>query len=404
MAQSLHLPGGRADEAVPLYRDLVARDPDNLSFAIDLGRAQRAVAAYGEAIETYRTVLARLPREAVVLNNIGNCQLALGQTGAAIATLRQAIDANPDFLDAHYNLGLALLTAGQMREGWHEYRWRLRMPGHLVDGKPLDEWDGTPMPEKVLFVRPEQGLGDTIQFARYLPLIAPRARVVLGVPRPLNRLMLDLPGVERVITEGDPRPAFDAECVMMSLPRLLGAYGAEDAGPVPYLRADPTAVALWRSRLAPLPGPKIGLVWAGSPTFGAVNRADRRRSLPLAALAPLHGATFISLQKGPAAAQAHHPPEGMALIDWTDELRDFADTAALIEALDLVISVDTAVAHLTGALGKPIWMLNRTDTDWRWGVSGETTPWYSHHADLSGRLPKATGPCRSRPSPPRPAY
>ncbi len=373
LAWALYL-GGRADEAVPLYRDLVARDPGNLSLAIDLGRAQRAIAAYAEAIETYRTVLTHLPREATVLNNIGNCQLALGQTTAAIASLRRAVETNPEFLDAHYNLGLALLSAGQMREAWHEYRFRLQMPGHLVDGKPLEEWDGSPMPGKVLFVRPEQGLGDTIQFCRYLPLIAPRVRVVVGVPRPLHQLMRQLPWVERVITEGDPRPSYDAECVMMSLPRLLAAYGAEDASPVPYLRADPAAVAIWRSRLAPLPGPKIGLVWAGSPTFGAINLADRRRSLPLSALAPLRGATFVSLQKGAASVQ--RPPEGMALIDWTEELHDFADTAALITALDLVVCVDTAVAHLAGALGRPVWILNRTDTDWRWGVSGETTPWY----------------------------
>lgn len=375
LARALYL-GGRANEAMTLYRDLVAREPENLSHAVDLGRAQRAVGAYSEAIETYRRVLVHLPREAVVLNNIGNCQLALGQTNVAIASLRQALEANPEFIDAHYNLGLALLTAGQMREGWNEYRWRLRMPGHLVDGGPLVEWDGAPMRGKVLFVRPEQGLGDTIQFCRYLPLIAPRAQVVLGVPRPLHRLMMQLPGVARVITEGDPRPTYDAECVLMSLPRLLGAHGAADAGPVPYLRADPASVALWRSRLDPLPGPKIGLVWAGSPGVGAVNTADRRRSLPLTAFAPLRGATFISLQKGPAAIQAKQPPEGMVLIDWSEELRDFTDTAALITALDLVISVDTAVAHLAGALGRPIWMLNRTDTDWRWGVSGETTPWY----------------------------
>jgi tetratricopeptide (TPR) repeat protein len=369
LAQSLYL-SGRAAEAVELYRDLLAREPDNLSYAIDLGRAQRAIGAYAEALKIYLRVLETLPREAVVLNNIGNCLLALGQTDAAIASLRRATEAKPDFIDPHHNLGLALLTAGQMREGWEEYRWRLRSRAHWIDGKPIVEWDGTPMPGKVLFVRCEQGLGDTIQFCRYVPMIAPRARVVLGVPKELHRLMSQLPGIERVITDGDAAPAYDAECVLMSLPRLLGAY---DAGSVPYLRADPTP---WKSRLAALPGPKIGLVWAGSSGAGTINLMDRRRSLPLAALAPLRGATFISLQKGPAAIQAQQPPEGMVLIDWTNELEDFADTASLIAALDLVISVDTAVAHLAGALGRPVWLLNRADTDWRWGVSGESTPWY----------------------------
>jgi tetratricopeptide (TPR) repeat protein len=372
LGQALYF-GGRATEAVPIYRDLVEREPDNLSYGIDLGRALRAVGAFAEAIEVYRALAVRAPHEAILPNNIGNCLLAVGQTDPGIASLRQAIALRPDFVDAHYNLGLGLLRAGRMREGWDEYRWRLRLPRHWIDGKPIAEWDGAPMPGKVLFVRPEQGLGDTIQFCRYVPLIAPRARVVLGVPRPLHRLMRQLPSVETVITEGDPTPAYDAECVIMSLPRLLARYEPADGGPLPYLHADPAA---WRSRLDPLPGLKIGLVWAGSPGFGNVTLGDQWRSLPLSALAPLRGATFISLQKGPASVQARRPPEGMALIDWTEELHDFADTAALIAGLDLVISVDTAVAHLAGALGRPVWMLNRSDTDWRWGDRGETTAWY----------------------------
>jgi tetratricopeptide (TPR) repeat protein len=375
LGQALYF-GGRPTEAVQIYRDLVERAPENLVYAIDLGRALRATGAYAEAIEVYRAWVARAPEEAILPNNIGNCLLALGQTEAGIASLRRAIKLRPDFIDAHYNLGLALLRAGHMREGWEEYRWRSRLPQHWIDGKPIAEWDGAPMPGKTLFVRPEQGLGDTIQFCRYLPLIAPRARVILGVPRPLHRLLRQLAGIDAVITEGDPTPVYDAECIMMSLPRLLGRYEPADSGPIPYLRADPASVAAWRSRLDPLPGPKIGLVWAGSPGFGNVTLGDRWRSLPLASFAPLRGATFISLQKGSASVQARQPPDGMALIDWTEELSDFADTAALIAALDLVISVDTAVAHLAGALGRPVWMLNRTDTDWRWGDSGETTAWY----------------------------
>ena len=375
LGQALYF-GGRAAEALQIYRDLTARDPDNLVYAIDLGRTLRAVGAYAEAIEVYRVLAVRAPNEAILPNNIGTCLLALGQTEAGVASLRQAIQLRPEFIDAHYNLGLALLRAGQMREGWDEYRWRSRLPQHWIDGKPIAEWDGAPMPGKTLFVRPEQGLGDTIQFCRYVPLIAPRARVILGVPRPLHRLLRHLPGIDSVITDGDPRPAYDAECVIMSLPRLLARHDPADGGPTPWLHADPAAVAAWRSRLDPLPGPKIGLVWAGSPGFGSITLADQWRSLPLASLAPLRGATFISLQKGLASVQARRPPDGMALIDWTEELHDFADTAALIAALDLVISVDTAVAHLAGALGRPVWMLNRTDTDWRWGNTGETTPWY----------------------------
>ena len=375
LARSLYF-SGRPDEAAPLLASLVPRHPADLSLAIDLGRARRAMGDNRGAIETYKPLLTGHQHQAVLWNNLGNSQLALGQPDEAIASLRRAVREDPSFVDAHYNLGLALLAAGQRREGWAEYRYRVHLPAHLVDGKVLTEWDGTPMPGKTLFVRPEQGLGDTIQFCRYARLIGTRANVIVGVPKPLYRLLRDLPGVARTITEGDPNPAADATCLLMSLPRLLSAPGPEDAGPVPYLRADPVAVARWRARLDQLPGPRIGLVWAGSPSYGAVGLADRRRSIPLAALAPLRGHTFVSLQKGPAAVQARHPPEGMALIDWTEELTDFADTAALTAALDLVIGVDTSVVHLAGALGRPVWMLNRIDSDWRWGLTGETTAWY----------------------------
>ncbi len=375
LARALYF-AGRADEAVALYQNLITLDPGNLVNLVDLGRSQRAAGDFDEALKTYRQALLQLPNEVVLLNNIGNCHLALCEIDAAIECFQQAIAINPDFVDAHHNLGLALLTAGRMKEGWQEHRWRLRTPAHLRDGKPIGEWDGSAMPSKVLLVLAEQGHGDTIHFCRHVKLIAPRARVVLAVQPALRRLMDGLPGTEQVVTDGDPSPVIDAQCALMSLPRLLGAHIAADADPVPYLRADPAAVIRWRQDLSSLPGPKVGLCWAGSPGLGTSVLLDRRRSLALAAFAPLKGPTFISLQKGPAAAQAKSPPAGMALVDWTEELRDFADTAALIEALDLVISVDTAVAHLAGALGRPIWMLNRTDTDWRWGVSGETTSWY----------------------------
>ncbi len=165
-----------------------------------------------------------------------------------------------------------------MREGWEEYRWRSRLPQHWIDGKPIAEWDGAPMPGKTLFVRPEQGLGDTIQFCRYVPLIAPRARVIFGVPRPLHRLLRQLAGIDAVITEGDPTPVYDAECVMMSLPRLLARYEPADSGPVPYLRADPASVAALalppRSVARPENRPRLG--WQSG-----VRRRHSRRSMAL---------------------------------------------------------------------------------------------------------------------------
>ena len=375
LAKSLFL-SGRAEEAVPIYRALVSRAADDPPLLVDLGRALRATGAFPDALAIYEQALARLPREPAILNNIGNCLLAMGQVDAAIASFRRAIQERPNYAEAHHNLGLALLTSGRMKEGWQAYRWRLHTASHLVNGKPLAEWDGVPMPGKVLLVRAEQGLGDTIQFARYLPIAARRAIVVAIVQPALRRLLIGLPGVAHVLTEGDAMPVFDAECALMSLPRLLSLPEPEDAGAVPYLQPDPVAVDRWRARVENLPGPKIGLVWAGSPGLGTTVLLDRRRSLPLSAFASLTGATFVSLQKGPAAIQARMPPAGMTLIDWTGELHDFSDTAALIAGLDMVVTVDTSVAHLAGALDKPVFMLNRFDTDWRWAFSGDTSPWY----------------------------
>jgi hypothetical protein len=224
----------------------------------------------------------------------------------------------------------------------------------------------------------EQGLGDTIQFCRFARLAAARgATVVLGVDATLRRLMTRLEGVAEVNCPGDPDAGADLFCPLLSLPARLGLTLADATMPAPYLRADPVSVAGWRGRLAGLPGRKVGLVWAGNPRFGNLMapRMDLRRSIALASLARLlavPGVTFVSLQKGEASAQA----AGSPVVDWTDELDDFADTAALIEALDLVISVDTAVAHAAGALGRPVWVLNRFDRCWRWMTDRTDTPWY----------------------------
>jgi hypothetical protein len=223
----------------------------------------------------------------------------------------------------------------------------------------------------------EQGFGDTIQFCRYAPLVRDLGpRVVLEVQPALVRLIRRLDDRVTVIGRGDALPSFDQYCPLMSLPLALQTPIPAAAG---YFHADPAAVARWRDRLSELPGRKIGLVWAGSPRHHApdLRAADRRRSIALRQLAPLAGVpgiTFVSLQKGEAATQ--EPPHGMSLIDVTHELTDFDDTAALVHALDLVISVDTAMVHLAGALGVPVWVLNRFDTCWRWLLGRADSPWY----------------------------
>jgi hypothetical protein len=195
------------------------------------------------------------------------------------------------------------------------------------------------------------------------------------------RLLAQLPGVATIIARGNPLPRFDLQCPLMSLPRALGTTLETIPAAIPYLDPEPLLAARWRERIAALPGLRVGLVWAGSPRTRHPRLAlvDRRRSLRLAAMAPfaaVPGVSFVSLQKGPPAAQAGDPPPGLTLQDFTRELEDFADTAALIDCLDLVISVDTSVAHLAGAMGKPVWLLNRFDSCWRWLADRDDSPWY----------------------------
>ena len=223
----------------------------------------------------------------------------------------------------------------------------------------------------------EQGFGDLLQFCRYVPWLAERANVVLRVEWPLVRLLSGLDGARHVVATGEPLPPFDAWIPMLSLPLAFRTEVETIPWDGPYLRADPRQSATWRARLAAFPGRKIGVVWAGAsrPGHPRANAVDRRRSIALERFAPLASLPdlcLVSLGKGNTAT----PPAGMVLHDWTAELDDFADTAALIEALDLVISVDTSVVHLAGALGKPVWVLNRYDQCWRWLRDRSDSPWY----------------------------
>jgi hypothetical protein len=235
---------------------------------------------------------------------------------------------------------------------------------------------------KTILLTAEQGLGDVLQFVRYAPLLAAKgARVRLLVQAPLVRLLERVAGVDRVFTLGEAPEGFDVHCPMMSVPHLVGTRLETIPGKVPYLRAEPEEVRAWGAKLGPLRGLKVGLAWSGDPRPGdrGANLTDARRSVRLAQLAPLArvpGVQWVSLQKGAPAEQAGHPPEGMALIDLMEGARDFADTAALVQNLDLVITVDTSMVHLAGGLGRPVWMLSRFDGCWRWMLEREDSPWY----------------------------
>jgi hypothetical protein len=300
----------------------------------------------------------------------------LGQFDEAISAFRQAILLNPQNGLAHWSLALNLLRQAD-DAGWDEFEWRWIFNPVASQKRNLGrpQWHGEPLNGRTILLHVEQGLGDMIQFVRYVPPVAAAGgHVVLECPAALERLFCDVPGVSRFIGEGQPHGDFDVECSLLSLPLLLGTR-FESIPPAPYLAPQTELVERWKNTLPPRDGQyRVGLVWAGRATHGL----DRRRSMALAQLAPLWkvpGVQFFSLQKGAAASQI--ASSDLELIDLTDQLNDLADTAAMMKNLDLVITVDTAPAHLAGAIGMPVWVLHAAIADWRWYANRDDSPWYA---------------------------
>ncbi|MBR0776087.1 tetratricopeptide repeat protein [Bradyrhizobium diazoefficiens] len=365
---------GRPDEAEICCREALRQSPDYVPAQLTLGNVLRDCDRFHEAESCLRIALDCNPAWPEALNNLGSVLVDLGRPEEAIQSFRTALSQRPDYPEAQANLAVALLLAGQFEEGWrqHEWRWKRNTTKSKLRDFSQPLWDGGDIGDRVLLLHAEQGFGDTIQFCRFVPAIAAGRRVILEVQPPLVPLLAGLPGIERIVARRDPLPPFDLHCPLLSLPRALGIT-LETIPQEPYLRADPERVAAWRQRVRQLDGLRVGFAWAGNQTMVG----DRRRSIPLerfSQLADISGVSFVSLQKGSAASQSL--PPGLSLHDWTDDLHDFGDTAALIEALDLVISVDTAVVHLAGALGRPVWLLNRFNRCWRWLVNRDDSPWY----------------------------
>jgi len=359
---------GRPADALPYLRAANALAPRQAAIITDLGDALRRTGAFREVAPLAREAAQLAPGRIEAWNNLANAERDVYQFAAAEAASRQALALAPDNAEVHYNLAMTLLAAGRLTEAWPhwEYRWDA-VPG-AKRRFPTPRWDGTPLPGQTLYLHAEQGQGDTIQFCRYAVLAAARANVVLGVQPTLVRLLQSLPRV-RTVSEFDPPPAFAAQCPLASLPEAFGTGREPVPAQVPYLSAEPALASAWAARLATLPGRRVGLVWAGNKDFPF----DFARSIQprlLSALANVTGVSLVSLQVGAGEKPA------LPMADWTAELKDFADTAALIAQLDLVIGVDTAVTHLAGALGRPTWLLNRFAGDWRWGATGEHSEWY----------------------------
>ena len=289
---------------------------------------------------------------------------------------RSCVD--PDLAEAHWNLALALLATGDFERGWqeHEWRWRANVIGPEQSFRqPL--WLGAEdLTGKTILLHNEQGLGDALQFVRYAPQVRQRgARVVLRVQRPLLSLMAGLAGADHVIAEGDALPEFDYHCPLLSLPLAFGTHLQNIPAGIPYLHPAADRLAKWQSILGERTAPRIGLAWSGNPA----HKNDRNRSIALKQLLPLlsvPGVRFVSLQRDLREDDAAVLGNLPALVSIGAQLDDFADTAAAISLLDLVITVDTAVAHLAGALGKPVWVLLPFAPDWRWLLKREDSPWY----------------------------
>jgi tetratricopeptide (TPR) repeat protein len=383
--------------AVHSMRSGLALDPGFAALHYNMGLTLQYEERLEEATISYRRVLELDPANSPAHNNLGLALKDLGAFDEAEAHYRRAITLAPTNLVAHNNLGNFLLTAGRFEEAWpyFEARWVTfkhadGRPAPVRPEVPLPRWEGrdttgTFVRDDRLLVLHEQGYGDSLQFVRYLPLALERfSKVGYVCPPALRRLYEQSicsrwPQLELLDAVPTELGHWDRYCSLMSLPMAFGTRLDSVPACIPYLSADAGAAASWRARLAALPGPelpRVGIVWAGGNSGIPV---DRKRSLTSAQMAPLLALPhvhWISLQKTDDVAKLPDDASKTRLLDWTDEIRDFADTAALIENLDLVISVDTSVAHLAAAMGKPVWLLNRFSGCWRWLHNRDDSPWY----------------------------
>jgi len=371
---SILLDLGRAEEALQVCDQGLVACPEKAGMEGARAVVLRRLARLDESLACSQRQLELQPDGTAAWCNLGVTLLALGNVAESEEALRRACALGPQNGEAHYNLALNLLLQGQYQEGFREYEWRWKtafVKGHAKIAEPL--WDGSPLGTKRLLLHAEQGAGDSIQLARYLPLVAKLGgQIFLAVPPQLVRLMKLLDGPFEVTPPGIPVGGIDTHCPLLSLPLLFGTQ--LDSIPLPASFNIPAdLLELWARRVAG-PKPKVGLVWAGSP--GHLN--DRNRSLPLRSFLPLlalHEIDFFSLQLGPRAQElATEVTEGVR--DLSPFLSDYAETAAAISCLDLVISVDTSVAHLAASLGKPVWLLVPFAPDWRWMLGRQDSPWY----------------------------
>jgi tetratricopeptide (TPR) repeat protein len=369
---------GHLEEAQALCQKAVELDPGLAEAHYNLGLVYYGKNLLEEAIRCWQKTLQINPEHQDAYNNMGAAFQDKHELEKAQRCFQKAIDNNPDLPDTHWNKSLCHLLAGSFSEGWSDYQWRFRINTIFFNRHfPQPLWEGEDLTGKTILLYAEQGFGDTIQFIRYVPLVKKRGgRVVVECQEDLASLLESMEGIDQLIKHGQPLPDFDVQCPLLSLPLAFKTQIQTIPASIPYLSLNPALIQKWQGITgADQEDLKIGLVWAGRPT----HKKDRKRSLNFEALESIleiPGITFFSLQKGEAALQIQNRPNRIKLINVAEKLADFTETGALIQNLDLVISVDTAVAHLTGALGKPVWTLLPYSPDWRWLLDREDCPWY----------------------------
>jgi Flp pilus assembly protein TadD len=381
------LAAGQPAEAEAVLARALRLRPDLIEAHMLMGSAQHDLGRMDKAIRHFRRATECAPQAAAGWANLGMVLKIEGRFDEAIVAHDRAVALAPDEPQIRVNRAVALLRAGRMTAAWADYEYRHALPGHappLPMQRMLPTLSDLPdLAGRTVLAVHEEGFGDTLQFLRYLPLLAGRgARVVVLAPKELARLLRTVPGIAAVVSDAAELPDYDYHCPFFSLPRAFATTPETIPAAIPYLHADPALTASWAARLGDAKGGlRVGLVWAGQarPWLSGFTTLDRRRSMTLAGFAPLArvpGVRFVSLQKGTPANEAATPPSGLDLHDPMGAAEDFADTAAIIANLDLVISVDTAVVHLAGALGKPVFLLDRYDACWRWLSGRQDSPWY----------------------------
>jgi len=353
---------------VARYERALALVPDHPEALSNLGVALVDLGRPAEAIAHYERALVSQPDRAETHTNLGIALQRQGQHAEALVCYGRALALKPDYAEAHFNRAWALLWTGELDEGWLEYEWRFTVARYdRKFDQPL--WSGEPLAGQSILIHAEQGFGDTLQFVRYVPAVAERGgKVVLEVPKPLGRLAGTVAGVSEVVAAGDTLSAFDCHCPLLSLPRVFKTNLATIPDAVPYLSVSAEASAAWAERVAPASGLRVGIVWAGT-TVGAI---DLRSLQPLWEVA---GISWFSLQAGERCGDISLLHD-VKIVDLSPWLTDFAETAAAVCQMDLVISVDTSVAHLAGALGRPVWIMLPYWPDWRWLIERADSPWY----------------------------